>query len=139
MSRHAFASTACGTRPVTLARGTEKTLQDKSGPTRLVYVGPNARFKRRFLFNVCCRCLTTGLLRSGLGLTTGLLGTAAVVVGQADDHLPCSTAHGQSHSRAVVLHGLDGIVVTAVHAAAIFRRLPKLAVGMGNTGAVCAC
>ena len=88
--------------------------------------------------------LTPGLLGSGLGLTglaltTGLLGTAAVVVGQADDHLPCSMAHGQGHSRAVVLHGLDGVVVTAVHAAAVFRRLPKLPVGMGNTGAVRAC
>lgn len=69
-------------------------------------------------------------------LTADFVRAAAGVVGQADDHLPCSTAHRCRHAGAVVLHGDDGVVVAAVHAAGVFRGLPHFAVCMRNARAV---
>lgn len=53
------------------------------------------------------------------GLTADFLRAAAGVVSQADDHLPGATAHRGRHTGAVVLHGDDGVVVAAVHAAGV--------------------
>lgn len=59
------------------------------------------------------------VLRTPRALTADFLRAAAGVVGQADDHLPCSTALRHRYVGAVVLHGDDGVVVAAVHAAGI--------------------
>lgn len=63
---------------------------------------------------------------------------AAGVVGQTDDHLPCSMARRRRHAGAVVLHGNDGVVVAAVHAAGVFRGFPHITVCARNAGAVSA-
>lgn len=59
------------------------------------------------------------LLGNPRDLTTNFLWAAAGVIGQADDHLACSAAHGHRHAGAVVLHRDDGVIVAAVHAAGI--------------------
>lgn len=78
------------------------------------------------------------MLRSTRDLTADFQRAAARVVGQADDHLPRSTALGHCYVGAVVLHGDDGVVVTAVHAASVVGSFPHLAVCVRNARAVSA-
>lgn len=61
---------------------------------------------------------------------------AAGVVSQADDGLSRPAAHGRRHAGAVVLHRDDGVVVASVHAAAVSRGFPNLAVRTRKAGAV---
>lgn len=68
--------------------------------------------------------------------TTGFLWAAALVVGQADDHLSGSLALGLGHLGAVVLHRHDGVVLTPVHTAAVFGGLPHLPHGTRGPEAV---
>lgn len=71
-----------------------------------------------------------------VGRTADFPWAAAGVVSQADDHLSRPTARGRGRAGAVVLHGDDGVVVTSVHAAAVFGGLPNLAVRTRDAGAV---
>lgn len=64
--------------------------------------------------------------------------TAAGLVGHADDHLSSPLAHRLRQTGAVVLHGQDGVIVAAVHAAAVPGGFPDLTIGAGNTSTVCA-
>lgn len=64
------------------------------------------------------------MFRNPRGLTAHFLRAAAGVVGQTDDHLPCAMAHRRHHVGAVVLHGNDGVIVAAVHAAGVLRGFP---------------
>lgn len=84
-------------------------------------------------FSCSLRTSTTTL--SGI-LTADFLWAAAGVVGQADHHLSCSMALRQRRVGAVVLHGRDGVVVAAVHAAGVVGGLPHLAVGARSPRAV---
>lgn len=58
--------------------------------------------------------------------TTGFLWAAALVVCQAEDHLSIFLTLRLGHLSAVILHWHYGVIITPIHAAAIFGGLPHL-------------
>lgn len=73
------------------------------------------------MFTVRRNSITQSLITNA-----SFLWATALVVGQADDNLSAPLALRYGGLRAVVLHRHNGVIITPVHAAAIFGRLPHL-------------